>query len=138
MLYQKICEGSQYTGYECVIKVNGKPAKLDGAYCLDPTHPGTKEFISREVQNKKKEGFEYLKVDFTSNGMVQADSYYNKDVTTAVEAYNEGSPTSSARWTKANRCSSPFPSLRYSLISTGTHAVSLATLGARSDSRNTA
>lgn len=90
MLYQKICEGSQYTGYECVIKVNGKPAKLDGAYCLDPTHPGTKEFISREVQNKKKEGFEYLKVDFTSNGMVQADSYYNKDVTTAVEAYNEG------------------------------------------------
>ncbi len=90
MLYRKICEGSQYTGYECVIKVNGKPAKLDGAYCLDPTHPGTKEFISREVQNKKKEGFEYLKVDFTSNGMVQADSYYNKDVTTAVEAYNEG------------------------------------------------
>ena len=29
-------------------------------------------------------------MDFTSNGMVQADSYYNKDVTTAVEAYNEG------------------------------------------------
>lgn len=90
MLYRKIFEGSQYTGYECVLKVNGKPAKLDGAYCLDPTHPGTKEFISREVRNKKKEGFEYLKVDFTSNGMVQADSYYNKDVTTAVEAYNEG------------------------------------------------
>ena len=90
MLYRKIFEGSQYTGYECVLKVNGKPAKLDGAYCLDPTHPGTKEFISREVRNKKKEGFEYLKVDFTSNGMVQADSYYNKNVTTAVEAYNEG------------------------------------------------
>ncbi len=42
------------------------------------------------MRNKKKEGFEYLKVDFTSNGMVQADSYYNKNVTTAVEAYNEG------------------------------------------------
>ena len=42
------------------------------------------------MRNKKKEGFEYLKVDFTSNGMVQADSYYNKNVTTAVEAYNDG------------------------------------------------
>ena len=90
MLKNKICEGSPYTGYDCVLKVNGKPTKLDGAYCLDPTHPGTKALISREVRMKKEEGFEYLKVDFTSNGMVQADSYYNKDVTTAVEAYNEG------------------------------------------------
>ena len=90
MLKNRICEGSRYTGYDCVLKVNGRPAKLDGAYCLDPTHPGTKELISQEVRRKKDEGFEYLKVDFTSNGMVQADSYYNEEVTTAVEAYNEG------------------------------------------------
>ncbi len=82
--------GSRFTGWDCVLRVKGKPYKLDGAYCLDPTHPGTKEMMRHEVQMKKTEGFRYLKVDFTSNGMVQADSYYNKNVTTAVEAYNEG------------------------------------------------
>ena len=86
----KIFEGSEYFGYDCVIKVNGKPYKLDGAYCLDPTHPGTKQMMSRDVHRIKSEGFEYVKVDFTSNGMVQADSYYNNKVKTAVEAYNEG------------------------------------------------
>lgn len=89
-LKNKLYDGCKYTAWECVLKANGKPIRLDGAFCLDPTHPGTKGLISSEVQTKKKEGFEYLKVDFTSNGMVQADSYYNKNVTTAVEAYNEG------------------------------------------------
>lgn len=79
-----------YTGWDCVIKVNGEPFKLDGAYCLDPTHPGTKARIEYDVRRIRKEGFRYVKVDFTTNGIVQADSYYNKDVTTAVEAYNEG------------------------------------------------
>lgn len=86
----KLFDGCEYYGYDCVIKVNGKPYKLDGAYCLDPTHPGTKQMISRDVNRIKSEGFEYVKVDFTSNGMVQADCYYDKNIKTAVEAYNEG------------------------------------------------
>ena len=86
----KVTEGSQYTGYDCVIKVNGQPMKLDGAYCLDPTHPGSKQMMSNDLKRIKAEGFKYVKVDFTSNGMVQADEYYNKNVKTAVEAYNEG------------------------------------------------
>lgn len=90
MLDNKIDNESEYTGRDCVIKVNGQPYKLDGAYCLDPTHPGTKRMISRTLRDYKSEGFKYVKVDFTSNGMVQADSYYNKNVKTAVEAYNEG------------------------------------------------
>lgn len=90
MLDNKIDNESEYTGRDCVIKVNGQPYKLDGAYCLDPTHPGTKRMISRTLRDYKAEGFKYVKVDFTSNGMVQADSYYNKNVKTAVEAYNEG------------------------------------------------
>ena len=87
---RKLFAGSEYYGYDCVIKVNGKPYKLDGAYCLDPTHPGTREMMSRDVQRIKSEGFEYVKVDFTSNGMVQADSYYDENIKTAVEAYNAG------------------------------------------------
>lgn len=80
----------EYTGWDCVLKVNGQPYKYDGAYCLDPTHPGTKARIRYDLGRLKEEGFKYVKVDFTSNGIIQADSYYNPDVTTAVEAYNEG------------------------------------------------
>lgn len=90
-LKTKKLEGQDtYTGWDCVIKVNGRPYMLDGAYCLDPTHPGTKAYISLQLKRMRDEGFDYIKVDFTSNGMVQADSYYNPRVTTAVEAYNEG------------------------------------------------
>lgn len=86
----KVTEGSPYTGYDCVIKVDGEPIKLDGAFCLDPTHPGTKQKMSADLQRIKEQGFRYVKVDFTSNGMVQADAYHNPKVKTAVEAYNEG------------------------------------------------
>ena len=77
-------------------------------------------------------------MDFTSNGMVQADSYYNKDVTTAVEAYNEGF---SHFISEVDKGEPMFIALSIAPIfpyQYGTHAVSLATLGARSDSRNTA
>lgn len=90
MLSRKLNENSNYTGWDCVLKINGKPYKLDGAYCLDPTHPGVKANISAELRRLKAQGFKYVKVDFTSNGMVQADAYYNPNVKTAVEAYNEG------------------------------------------------
>ena len=57
---------------------------------LDPTHPGRKQKMSADLQRIKEQGFRYVKVDFTSNGMVQADAYHNPKVKTAVEAYNEG------------------------------------------------
>lgn len=83
-------EGTSYKGIDCVLKVNGEPYKLDGAFCLDPTHPGVKSNISYQLRRMKAQGFKYVKVDFTSNGMVQADSYYASKVKTAVEAYNNG------------------------------------------------
>ncbi len=90
MLDNKLDGQTIYTARECVLKVNGEPYMLDGAYCLDPTHPGVKANIAWQLRNIKARGFKYIKVDFTSNGMVQADSYYNPEVKTAVEAYNEG------------------------------------------------
>lgn len=81
---------TQYTAEDCFLKVNGEPYSLGGAMCLDPTHPGTKAWISTRLQEMKKQGFRFLKLDFTSHGMVQADSYYAKGVTTAMEAYNNG------------------------------------------------
>ncbi len=91
MLDRKIDpSSSDYTGWDCVLKMNGKPYKLDGAFCLDPTHPGVKAMMSAQIRKMKEQGFKYVKVDFISNGMVQADSYYNPNVKTAVEAFNEG------------------------------------------------
>ncbi|MBO4642911.1 MAG: hypothetical protein J5661_08680 [Bacteroidaceae bacterium] len=90
IMNNKLPGQDKYMAHECILKANGKYLKYDGAYCLDPTHPGVKAWIDAEIRKIKAHGFEYLKVDFTDNGMIQADSYYNPDVHTGVEAYNEG------------------------------------------------
>lgn len=84
-------DGTQWKRRDVVLKANGEPIWLDGAYCVDPTHPymkkATADFIKWQAGTI---GFKYMKMDFLNCGMVQADSYYNPDVTTAVAAYNEG------------------------------------------------
>lgn len=89
-LQRKLYDGCAYKAYDVVLKANGKPLKYDGAYCLDPTHPATKEKMRRDMEEARNQGFRYVKVDFVTNGIIQADSYYNQNVHTAVEAYNEG------------------------------------------------
>ena len=83
-------DGTQWRRRDVVLKADGKPIRLDGAYCMDPTHPYTKSAMANFLRTQAAYGFRYVKMDFLNCGMVQADSYYNKDVTTAVEAYNEG------------------------------------------------
>ena len=81
---------SSYTGRDVVLKANGQPLKYDGAFCLDPTHPAVKASAGAWIKSQYRKGFRYFKLDFTTCGIIQADSYYNPDVHTAVEAYNEG------------------------------------------------
>lgn len=87
---QKLPGQDKYMAHECILKANGEFLKYDGAYCLDPTHPGVKAWIEAEIKKIKAHGFRYLKIDFTDNGMIQADSYYDPNVHTGVEAYNQG------------------------------------------------
>lgn len=89
-LERPLFRGAPHKAKDCVLYAAGKPIKYDGAFCLDPTHPTVKEMMTRDMEEARRQGFRYVKVDFTCNGMIQADSYYNKDVHTAVEAYNEG------------------------------------------------
>lgn len=89
-LDRKLFEGCAYSAKECVLTANGKPIRYDGAFCLDPTHPAVKERISREMEEARSQGFRYVKVDFICDGIIQADRYFNPEVRTAVEAYNEG------------------------------------------------
>lgn len=86
----KLFNGCQYTAKECVLTANGKPIRYDGAFCLDPTHPAVKQRIDHEMEEARSQGFRYVKVDFICDGIIQADRYYNPEVRTAVEAYNEG------------------------------------------------
>lgn len=72
------------------LKQNGQYKKIDGAYCLDPTHPGTKLFIANDMKKFKSWGIEYLKCDFMSNGAIEADSWYDKTCYTGIQAYNKG------------------------------------------------
>ena len=75
---------------ECTLYANGEPVTLDGAYCLDPTHPAVKERITKMFAKFRSWGYEYIKLDFVNFGAIQADSYYNPNITTAIQAYNEG------------------------------------------------
>ena len=42
------------------------------------------------INKFKKWGYTYVKLDFINNGTLEADSFYNKNVTTGIQAYNEG------------------------------------------------
>ncbi len=68
---------------------NGKPRKIE-SLAVDPTHEGTKQRMVYYINKFKKLGFSYVKLDFLNNGTLEADSFYNKQVTTGTQAYNEG------------------------------------------------
>ena len=81
---------NKYRFRDIALKVHGRYKVIDGAYCLDPTHVGTKQYMLSDMQKFKSWGVEYLKCDFMSNGAIEADEWYNKDCHTGIQAYNEG------------------------------------------------
>ncbi|MUG86538.1 carbohydrate-binding protein [Paenibacillus timonensis] len=86
-------EGSdgKYTYGDIVLRdAQGNPLpKLDGAYAVDPTHPGTKQRIDYYVNRFKEHGFEYIKLDFLSHGSLEGQ-HYNSQASTGIQAYHEG------------------------------------------------
>lgn len=81
----------KYTYGDIVLKdANGNPLPtLDGAYALDPTHPGTKQRIDYYLGRFKKLGFTYIKLDFLTHGSLEG-VHADPEVTTGIEAYNQG------------------------------------------------
>lgn len=82
-------EGSSYTYNEAYLYANGEKRKI-ASLALDPTHPGTQKRMNYFIERFKKLGFKYIKLDFLNNGILEADSYYDKQMTTGVQAYNKG------------------------------------------------
>ena len=81
---------NRYRFRDLALKVHGQYKVIDGAYCLDPTHPGTKMFMLNDVNKFKQWGIEYLKCDFQSNGAIEADAWYADTCYTGLQAYNIG------------------------------------------------
>ncbi len=85
----RFIEGSAFYYKSAYLYVNGKICKI-ASRALDPTHPGTKARMVYFINKFKSWGFKYIKLDFLNNGILEADSYYDKNVTTGVQAYNAG------------------------------------------------
>lgn len=80
----------RYKFSDIAMKQNGRYKKIDGAYCLDPTHKGTKLFILNDINKFKSLGIKYLKCDFMSHGAIEADSWADTNCHTGIQAYNKG------------------------------------------------
>lgn len=57
---------------------------------LDPTHPATLSRMNYYIDRFKALGIKYIKLDFLNHGTCEADGFYNKDITTGIQAYNYG------------------------------------------------
>ncbi|MBK5719610.1 VCBS repeat-containing protein [Dysgonomonas sp. Marseille-P4677] len=79
----------QYKYKDVYLYSNGAPIKIESR-ALDPTHPGTKMYMQYQINRFKTWGFKYIKLDFINNGTLEADSFYDSNVTTGVQAYNYG------------------------------------------------
>jgi alpha-galactosidase len=82
-------EGSSYKYDDIYVKVNGQSQSIDGASCLDPTHPGTKDRIRYFLGRFRDLGYQFVKLDFMAHGAVEG-THYNPNCYTGIQAYNEG------------------------------------------------
>lgn len=84
---------NKYKYGDIMLKINGQPAKFpegEKGWALDPTHPGTKMRIDYYIDQWLKDGYEFIKLDFMTHGTFEADSWYDSEITTGIQAYNQG------------------------------------------------
>lgn len=66
----------------------GRPISVEGkAYALDATHPGTLEWIGRQIRQARQMGFDYFKLDFLSAGAMEG-RHHDPEIHSGIEAYN--------------------------------------------------
>lgn len=80
----------QYKYKDIYLYADGKPQDLDGAYAIDPTHPAVEAMMKETSALFQRTGFEYVKMDFMTHGAMEADSWYNPNITTGMQGYNYG------------------------------------------------
>ncbi len=85
-----VVEGTDYKYRDIYLYANGQKQMLDGGVALDPTHPGTRQRIEYIAAQFKQAGFKYVKLDFLTHGSLEADKHFDPQVTTGIQAYNNG------------------------------------------------
>jgi hypothetical protein len=88
----RLVEGTTSTTYQQIWlrDASGNPIELDGAYAVDPTHPGTKSRIDYYVGMFKNWGFDYIKLDFLTHGSLESAVRSDPTVKTGMQAFNQG------------------------------------------------
>jgi len=83
-------DGSNYKFGDIWTKIGSEYHELDGARALDPTHPGTQQRIAYVIKKLKDCGFKMIKIDFLGHAAVESNQFYDKKVTTGMQAYRMG------------------------------------------------
>ena len=83
--------GMKYRYRDILLKgPDGSPLpKVDGGRPIDPTHPGSLARTEYYISHLQQLGFQYLKLDFLTHGILEGD-HYDKSIQTGVQAYNKG------------------------------------------------
>jgi len=83
-------EGSSYNYSQTWTRINDATFTLDGSFAMDPTHPATQARITHFVNRFINAGFKMIKFDFLTHASLEADSYYDWQIHTGMEAYHQG------------------------------------------------
>lgn len=83
-------EGSDYTFGEMWTKTGNTYFDFDGARAIDPTHPGTLKRVDYVINKLKACGFKMIKIDFLGHAAAESSSFYDKNITTGMQAYKVG------------------------------------------------
>ncbi|MFA5329856.1 MAG: hypothetical protein WC384_18815 [Prolixibacteraceae bacterium] len=85
-----IKDAPEYQYKDIYLYANAKPQDLDGAYAIDPTHPAIEAQMKQTSELFRRCGFGYVKMDFMTHGALEADRWFNPQITTGIQAYNYG------------------------------------------------
>ncbi len=89
-MFARPIEGSSYNYSQTWTRINDATFTLDGSYAMDPTHPATQARITYFINRFINAGFKMVKFDFLTHASLEADSYYDWEVHTGMEAYHQG------------------------------------------------
>jgi len=83
-------EGTNYNYGDIWTKIGNGYFEFDGALAIDPTHPGTLQRIDNMISKLKACGFKMIKIDFLGHAAAESTAFYDKNVTTGMQAYKVG------------------------------------------------
>ncbi len=61
-----------------------------GAYAMDPTHPGVRQYVINQLEKAKAVGAKFIKIDFLTAGALESTTRYDPQVRSGLQAYNVG------------------------------------------------